>query len=155
MSLADRIATLEAQQIDPATDSDLLPSVQTGIIEARRRQREKAKELRALEEEASTSRTKSLGACQSALSLLDTPERRRVGKARIRQLVEAIWVLVQPVSRTSRIIHAQLYLRGGRRVYRQLRPTTLPAGVAVWQLEPCDFRAGDVGDATRHAQAGA
>jgi Recombinase/Resolvase, N terminal domain len=156
MKLADLLAQLEAKQRDPHTDPDLRPSVDIGIIDVRRQQREKTKELRSLEEEANTSRTKSLGACQSALSLLDTTERRHVAKVRIRQLVESIWLLVQPVTRTSRIIHAQIYLRGGRRVYRQLRPATpLPAGVTVWQLEPCDFRAGDVGHATRHTETGA
>jgi DNA invertase Pin-like site-specific DNA recombinase len=150
MGLGERIATLEAQQNDPSTDPDLLPSVQAGIVACRRRQREKAKELRALEEEASTSRTKSLGACQSALSLLDTPERRRIGKARIRQLVDSIWIVVQAINTKTKIVHVQIYLRGGRRVpcvVLPLRP--LPPGTRAWQLRGCDFRAGDVGDAAR------
>jgi DNA invertase Pin-like site-specific DNA recombinase len=155
LALGDRLKVLEAQQNDPGTDPDLLPSVQQGIVAVRRRQRERAKELRALEEEASTSRTKTLGACRSALSLLDTPERRRAAKARIRQLVESIWVRVQPVSRTCRIVHAHIYLRGGRRVYRQIIPPDLPPGTAVWQLGACDFRAGEVGDAARHPEPGA
>jgi DNA invertase Pin-like site-specific DNA recombinase len=146
MALAGRLATLEAQQIDPATDPDLLPSLQGGIVEARRRQRERTRELRALEEEANTSLTKWLGACQSVLSLLDTPERRRTAKARIRQLVESIWLVVQPVRHGCRVVHAQIYLRGGRRVYRTMRPDVLPPSFALWRCKDADFRAGDIGD---------
>ncbi len=150
MALADRIAYFEAKQTDPATNPDFLPSAEAGINDCRRRHREKAKELRALEEEASTSRTKTLGACQSALSLLDTPERRRVGKARIRQLVESIWIVVQAINTKVKIVHVQICLRGGRPVYLQVYPSRpLPAGTRVWQIGGCDFRAGDVGDAAR------
>jgi DNA invertase Pin-like site-specific DNA recombinase len=149
-ALAERVAYFEAKQQDPATDPDLLPSVEAGIIDCKRRHREKVKALRALEEEASTSRTKTLGACQSALSLLDTPERRRVGKARIRQLVESIWIVCQTINTKTKIVHVQIYLRGGRRVYWQVSPLRqLPEGTRVWQLGRCDFRAGDVGDAAR------
>jgi DNA invertase Pin-like site-specific DNA recombinase len=153
MALADRLTTLEAQQNDPNTDPDLLPSVQRGIVEVRRRHRERAKELQALEEEVHTNRTKSLGACQSVLGLLDTPERRRIAKARIRQLVEEIWIMVQPIHRNSRIIHVQLYLRGGggRPLYRQIWPLNPPPSLTPWQLGACDFRAGDVGHAARNA----
>jgi DNA invertase Pin-like site-specific DNA recombinase len=151
-ALADRLKTLEEQQIDPKTNKRLLPSIQRGIIAVSENHEEKTRELRQLEEEAHTNRTKPLGACQSALALLDTAERRRTAKGRIRQLVESIWLLVQPVSRTSRIVHVQIYLRGGRKVYRQILPPNPPAGLRPWPLRDCDFRAGNVGDIARQAE---
>lgn len=151
-ALTDRLAVLESQQNDPETDPDLLKSVQRGIVEVARRRRERAKQLRELEEQVDTNQTKSLGACQSALEYLDTPERRRMARNRIRQLVHSIYVYIQRLNRKKSIVHVQMYLVGGRRLYRQLIPADLPFGVSVWQLGDCDFRAGNVGDAASAPQ---
>jgi hypothetical protein len=121
------------------------PSIEKGIVETRRRHRETEKALRILEQEAQTNRTKSLGVCQSALSLLDTPEHRRTARSRIRQLVEAIYLHVQPVGK-RKIVHVQIYFRGGRRKYLVVLPADLPPGIRPRNLGACDFRAGDIGD---------
>jgi DNA invertase Pin-like site-specific DNA recombinase len=156
MNLGLRREALEAQAEDPAVDPDLLPSLLKMIPQVVREEKATAKELRFLKEQATTGMTEALGDCQNALKAITSPEERRRAKARIQQVVEAIWLLVQPVSSSSRppkIVHAQIYLRGGRRIYRQLPPKKMPPGVRPWDLSKADFRAGDIGHVARHAEA--
>jgi DNA invertase Pin-like site-specific DNA recombinase len=151
VALDHRLRALEGQAADPRQDADLLPSLLAIIGRVAKQKAAKAKELRALKEEAVGGRTETLGEAQSLLRLLaEAPEgekaalRRRV-KARLRLLIESAWVLVQPINRQRRIVHVQIYLRGGRRVYRQVLPPHAPPGLVPWDLAGADFRAGDRG----------
>jgi hypothetical protein len=67
------------------------------------------------------------------------------------QRLLAVWLLRQSIGPRSAIGHVQIYLRSGRRIYRQLLRRTMPPGFAPWDLSGCDFRAGDIGDVAARA----
>ena len=156
VALDQREATLQAAAADPEqTGAD---SILTVLRQVAAHKQTAAKELDALKWESRTGRAEALGDTQSIIDLLHdaTPEeateyRRRL-KGALVWVVEEIRLLVQPVSRTARIGHILIYLRGGRRRYvrsfSQLRHAVEP-----WHCDGLDFRAGEIPDAATHALA--
>jgi DNA invertase Pin-like site-specific DNA recombinase len=165
VALDHRIAEVQAQVEDPdnAAAVAILTRSLTRMVEEKK---QLEGEHKALHWESRTSRGETLTEAQTIIELLEaargTPEeeplRRRL-KAALHWLVEEIWIVVQRLGQRTAIGHAQIYLRGGVRRPVQLPPLQRPsrprAGLKIWQLEACDFRAGDVGDAARHAKAAA
>ena len=153
-ALADRLATLESQQNDPDLDADLLPSVQRGIVEVRRRHKERAKQLQLLEEEVHTNRTKTRCVVKASYrySTPRAPPHRQGPHSPTRRVYLASNPADQP-QQTHRPTF-DLYLRGGRTEYATILPKSPPPGLVAWDLAACDFRAGEIGDAGTNAKAG-
>jgi hypothetical protein len=154
-----RLDQIEAALADLTTDGSEVPALQrsAGVIE--RQMQEMGQELKQLQEEAETSWPSALGEAQSLVEVLrekkGTPEEGAIRlrlKAALRGLLESVWVYVQPVHRTARVIHAQIYFRSGRVKYvRTAAPANPPAGFQILDLRGCDFRKGDVGHVTPNA----
>ena len=72
-------------------------------------------------------------------------------KARIRNLLDEIWLLVQPIHKSKRILHVWLYYRNGQRRY----VCASPPGFAVrpWPCADLDVRAGEIPDVTANPLA--
>lgn len=60
-------------------------------------------------------------------------------KGKLTMLVDSVWVLPQPITRMKRILHVQLFLKGGESRYFQVLPSSM-AGVKPWQLDGVDLR---------------
>jgi DNA invertase Pin-like site-specific DNA recombinase len=157
-------ADLLEEQIATPENADVLPALVAGLRRNKSDAAQVAKELQALKLESTTGRGESLGQAQSIDQLLTAaqgkPEelvlRRRL-KAAIRQVVEEIWILSQPITRRKQVLHVQIYLHGGQRKYVPILPKNAPPGVAAsaWNLGHADFRAGDIGRIAGDTQPGA
>lgn len=129
-------------------------------------------EYESLRLESHTSRGESLTGAQTLIELLDrvrgtpdeAPTRLRL-KAALRWVIECVWVRVQPIHNMARVGHVQVYLRGVEKPrYVQIRSQShkqLPGRAAPrfpayegWDVENCDFRAGDVGHGTPNTKVG-
>jgi hypothetical protein len=115
--------------------------------------RAKMDELRQAKEAATTSgRVEALAEFRSLVQHLDEARGteneatlcRRI-KARLRLLVQRIWVKVQPVHKRCRHVHVLLCLQGGERRVLWCH-CGIDSEVKPWQLSESDFRAGDVAD---------
>jgi hypothetical protein len=175
--LTARVDALQAERAQLGLDLDDLDRQMRELPVAKRPKRvvarmaeleelieQKDRELRKAKEAANTSgRTealKDLQTCVEALARVKekgTPEMLAAARKRIRQrlrlIVEGMWVRVERLSYMSRYVHVQLYLHGGEQRYccfpsGRGRPKRGPS-----DLSGCDFRAGDVGRHTRHAEA--
>jgi DNA invertase Pin-like site-specific DNA recombinase len=158
VELDHRAGLLRARLADPATRREALPDLEETVGLVRADMTATARELDALKLESTTGRGETLGEVKTLLGLLGeaagTPGeadlRRRV-KARVKALVEAVWVLPQVITRQKVILHVQVYLRGGKRKYLRIMPPNPPPGIKPWDLAASDFRAGDVGGAAQVA----
>ena len=157
--LSDAIAKQEARLADPALDPAVQPSIERAIGELTRQKETVGKARRALKEKASASGLhETLTEYKELRKILRKaapdergPLRRRV-KARVRNLLEEIWVLIQPIHKSCRIIHVVLYFRGGTRRYVRSVPA-LRRVVEPWHCANFDFRAGEIPDAATDALA--
>jgi DNA invertase Pin-like site-specific DNA recombinase len=151
VALDHRRALLEGQLADLAQAPEAIPSLVAAVQAVAAARGEAARELEGLKLEATSGMGESLGEVQSLLDLLREAEGgpgeaelcRRV-KGKLPWLVDSVWVYVQRVRRCVRILHVQIYLRGGQRKYVRVRPPDLPPGTPRLDLEAADFRAGDV-----------
>jgi DNA invertase Pin-like site-specific DNA recombinase len=167
--LDHRAEILKQKLADPEQDAGQDDAVVSALLDSLKRVKaDKAgclKELQALKLESLTGRGETLAEAQTLVELLRAargkPEeeglRQRL-KAALRWLLEEVWVLVQPTPGRKQIIHAQIYLRGGRRKPVLILPPNAPPGLAAlaWgDLADCDFRAGDIGRVAGDAEAAA
>lgn len=165
----DHRMTERGRELDTEENADVRKQLKESIRRLGEQKAELIKEQQALKLLSITGRGEALTEAQSIIDMLRDAELERPGevcelrrrlKASLRWLVEEIWLLVQPMSGRTYVGHAQIYLRNGQRRYVQLLPeprlpggrVRLPKGVAIWDLENADFRAGDVGDIAHDAQ---
>jgi hypothetical protein len=167
-ALDHRVRQLQTYLADPDRDpASILPALDQASAElkALRRRRQ------LLQQECQSGRAEALTQAQTLIQLraetTDPAERRaldeRIADA-IPAVVSQIWVQSQELSKRRALHHVQIWLHNGDCRYLQLPCPHLPAGVAVWQLDPSagghDLRRGayvpsaegEPGDATAVAE---
>jgi hypothetical protein len=142
----NHLQNLQKTLTNSATPSEAIPTIAASIAEVTVRRVKNAKRLETLRFESLNINAENLYDAQSLLQLraetspADRPALNRRIRARIATLVTEIWVLIQPIKRSCRIIHVQIFLRSQTKPrYLQIEPkraTTVPA----WDLADVDLR---------------
>jgi hypothetical protein len=147
VALDHREQIIQQQIADPEQDPAIVPALVASLRQVTANKAATGKELQALKLESVTGRGETLGEVRSLLELLADATKEEAGqlrlriKARLRWLVESIWLLPQVVTSHCVILHVQIYLRGGTRKYLQIIPQVLRE-LEPWELSGADFRAG-------------
>jgi DNA invertase Pin-like site-specific DNA recombinase len=158
VALDQRAKLLKHRAEDPAASDQEAEDALDSLATVRQQHKEAAAESARLKLESDAGRGEGLSQLQSLLSLWreaqgtdqEGPLGERI-KGALRRVVDSLWVLPQRLARERTVLHVQVYLRSGQRRYLQIRPSSLPPGCTLWQLEESDFRKGDIGDAAGKA----
>jgi DNA invertase Pin-like site-specific DNA recombinase len=134
---------LDQDLTNPEVD---LRSTQKALKTVEERETVVAKEVFALRLETESGRTEALSNAQTLIELLESktgPERTEVErriKATLPILIDGIWLRIQPVTERTKIVHIQIYLRGGGKPrYVQIHPDHLH-GIKPEDFADVDFR---------------
>ncbi len=158
VALDHREKLIQQELADPV----LTGAEQTSLLETlravARKKAEAAHQLERLKLEGQSGREETLGEVKSLVVMMRKSQgderqhlRQRL-KARIGSLVESIWVLAQVETRRRKVLHVQIFLRGGTApLYATTIPPdaqwgTVPKGLCPWDLLRVDLRTwqGDV-----------
>jgi hypothetical protein len=149
MTVDHRREIVQEKIIDPDTPPEAVADHIRTVDELATKKAEILTELKALKEELVTGRSEMLGEVQSLLRIMrECPTEERLDlrtrvKARLKYLVEEIWIFVERITFKQRVVHTQIFLRGGRKHYLRIlqRPITAKVqGVAALDLEEVDLR---------------
>lgn len=144
VALDHRLQELQLAAADPAQDAGLLlPSLR--LVAADRETASRQLAERKLE--SSTGRAEALAETQTLnearRATVDPGERVRLDqriKAALPTVVEGIWIRRQPVSARVRIVHVQIFVLGGPRLYLQIVPEACPCATRPSDWSALDFR---------------
>jgi DNA invertase Pin-like site-specific DNA recombinase len=145
---------------DPDISPDRAAALEGVLYQVAERRAADDRECRRLKLEGQSGREETLGELQSLALMLETAQgdervklRQRL-KGRLSTFVESIWTVVQAETQSKKVLHVQIFLRDGSKLYGRTIPPankwgTIPVIAKKWNLRDVDLRTWQDGDVLR------